>query len=282
MIPSTWTPERDSGEKRILGKVFPAGQTAPKDLADVVGLLTSHPNVGPFVSLRLIQHLVKSNPSPAYLARVAARFRSNGAGGVGDMKAVLKAVLLDAEARAGDDPARSRSDDGKIREPVLHRSAVFRALGCQGAANNYPGYDLSTQKPLRPESVFSFYAPTDRAPGSNLLAPEQRLITASELTERIGQLSWIRWNNDSQRNDRSAYVKAGCSLDGLVNAFAASPRAFGDYLSRSFFRGAMPPTLRSNIAQLMSNPSWDVNVPDDGALRMLGYALATPYFGAIK
>lgn len=284
MVAATWPAARDAGEKRVLGKVFPAGQSAGKDLESAVALLMQHPNIAPFVALRLIQHHVKSNPSPAYVARVAAVFRNDGSGAAGDLKAVIKAVLLDAEARAADDPAKARADDGQIREPALHRSAIFRALGCRRApTNNLDGqYYLGAQPHWNAESVFSFYAPTDRAPGSNLLAPEQKLLIASELTDRLGQLNWFRYNQTTRANDLTAFTNAGCNLDGLIKAFSAGPRAFNDYLGTAFFRGTMPPTLRANIEQLMGSPNWDQNAPDDGALRLLQYALATPYFGAIQ
>jgi uncharacterized protein (DUF1800 family) len=285
MVPSTWSAERDSGEKVVLGQVFPAGQPAMKDLEDAVSLLMAHPNIAPFVSLRLIQHLVKSNPTPAYVGRVAAKFRNNGQGTAGDLKAVIKAVLLDPEARAGDNPATARLDDGKFREPALHRSAVFRGLGCKRAPTNpeWPQYTLNTQPHFGPDSVFSYYAPTDRAPGSNLLAPEQKLVNASELTARFGELNWMRWDGLTKTNGTSNFTAAGCNVAPLVKAFQASPRAFSDHLSLHYFRGAMPPTLRSNLEQLMrGQPFWDQNAPDDGALRLMGYALATPYFGVIK
>lgn len=285
MVPSTWAPERDSGEKVVLGKVFPAGQLAMKDLEDAVALLMAHQNIAPFVSLRLIQHLVKSNPTPAYVGRVAAKFRNNGQGTAGDMKAVIKAVLLDPEARAGDNPATARLDDGKFREPALHRTATFRGMGCKRMPTNpeWPQYVLSTQPHFSPESVFSYYAPTDRAPGSNLLAPEQKLVNASELTARFGELAWMRWDGVTKTHGTKNFSAAGCSIEPLVRAFQASPRAFSDHLSLHYFRGAMPPTLRSNIEHLMrGQPFWDQNAPDDGALQLLGYALATPYFGVIK
>jgi uncharacterized protein (DUF1800 family) len=283
MVESNWAPDRDIGSKRVLGKVFPAGQSAQSDLRDAVAMLMAHPNVAPFVSLRLIQHLVKSNPSPAYLGRVAAVFRNNGKAVAGDMKSLVKAILLDPEARAGDDPAKSRADDGLVREPVLHRSALFRALGCKRPPNrNANGdYFLGTQPHWNADSVFSFYAPTDRAPGSNLLAPEQKLLIASELTSRLNEPSGYRYNPTTKGNDLEAYTASGCSLDALIAAFNTSPTAYSDLLSQAFFRGAMPPTLRANIAQLMRNPTWDTAAPDEGALRMLGFALATPYFGVI-
>ena len=104
LIPSPYPTDRDSGAKTVLGRAFPAGQSQQKDLDDTVAMLMGHPNIAPFVGLRLIQHLVMSNPPPAYVSRVATAFRGNGAATDGDMKAVIKAVLLDPEARRGDDP----------------------------------------------------------------------------------------------------------------------------------------------------------------------------------
>jgi uncharacterized protein (DUF1800 family) len=288
MVPSTWPPERDAGAKRVLGRDFAAGQPADKDLRDAVDLLMSHPNAAPFVSLRLIQHLVKSDPSPAYLGRVAAVFRNNGRGMAGDMKAVLKAVLLDPEARRGDDPARSAASDGKVREPFLHTLATWRGLGCTALpAPPEFGLDLSfspVQYPLFPASVFSFYAPTDRAPGSNLLAPEQKLLRADDLAFRMriteslrefpGGVRDVRWIED-----------AGCRLDDLRQAYAAGPAAYAEFLSTRYFRGAMPAPLREHLARLMTqrvDPVVAPGDPNDGALRLLSLALVSPYFGVMK
>ena len=284
MVPTTWPPERDSGAKTVLGKTFPAGQTQQKDLQDAVAMLTAHQNTAPFVSLRLIQHLVKSNPTPAYVGRVAAKFRDNGAGVAGDMKAVVKAVLLDAEARAGDNPATARADDGKLREPLLQLAALWRGLGCSRFPvdpNGWTGVPPN-QSPFSAESVFSYYAPTDRAPGSNLLAPEQRLLTAQELTSRLNQGNGYRWNWKQNRSSLDAFVAAGCEVQPLVDAYARSPRDFSDYVAPRYFRGAMPPTLRTNIEQLIRQPQWNVNDPYEGPLLMLDFALSTPYFGVIK
>ena len=89
--------------------------------------LFDHPNVGPFVCRQLIQHLVASNPSPAYVARVAAVFADNGSGVRGDMKAVMRAILMDTEARAGD--TNPSFDGGHLREPMLYLANVMRGLG---------------------------------------------------------------------------------------------------------------------------------------------------------
>jgi len=285
MVPSTWPPERDSGSKVVLGRAFPAGQSAYKDLDDAIDLLVTHPNAAPFVSTRLIQHLVKSEPSPAYVARVAQVFRNNGSGQVGDLKAVVKAILLDDEARRGDDPARSDRMDGKFREPFLHHMAFVRGLGCQRNFNNPDGtasWVFWRQQPFSPSSVFSFYAPTDRAPGSNLLAPEQKLVNASELSSRFGDPNSFRWNGPGQPNSSTRYVAAGCGIEAFSSAIARSPAAFIDLVSLRYFRGAMPPTLRSNLEQLIREAMGGQPDLDDVAMRMLGFALATPYFGVIK
>lgn len=283
MVPSTWAPERDSGAKVVLGRTFPAGQTPMKDLADAVDLLMAHGNTAPFVATRLIQHLVKSNPTPAYVARVAAKFRNNGQGVSGDLSAVVKAILLDQEARQGDDPGRARNDDGKLREPFLHHTALWRGLGC----SRVPSWSNSialppNQAPFNAESVFSYYAPTDRAPGSNLLAPEQRLLNASELTSRLNLAYSMRWDDAAQQVTLNAFTQAGCNAQALVDAYAASPRTYIDWLNERFFRGAMPPTLRTSMESMIAKPQWDARQPIEGAIRMLDYALFSPYFGVIK
>ncbi len=287
MIPSTWPPERDAGSKTVMGRVFPGSQGASKDLDDTIAMLMAHANIAPFVSFRLIQHLVKSNPTPTYVARIAAKFMNNGSGVKGDMKAVVKAILLDAEARAGDSPSTARADDGKFREPFLYSTAMWRGLGCKAIPmQSWGGAAISNmQTPFAQSSVFSFYAPTDRAPGSNLLAPEQRLATTQELRDRTNQASWpTKWDNATQKQDVSLLRTAGCEIDGLSAAFFKSPTAYADLLSARYFRGAMPPTLRSNLADIMSLqwPPYNKTDPFEGPLRMLNYATLTPYFGAMK
>lgn len=288
MIPSTWAPDRDSGTKTILGRVFPANQTTQRDLDDAIAMLMAHPNVAPFVATRLIQHLVKSNPTPAYVGRVAAKFINNGAGVRGDIKTVVKTILLDAEARAGDNPASARNDDGKFREPFLFGTALWRGLGCSmsppSSDQGYPA-NSDVQRPFRQSSVFSFYAPTDRAPGSSLLAPEQRLANTEELQNRASQAMWpVRWDNVTQRHNVTRLRDAGCQIDTFSEAFAKSPAAYADLLSQRFFRGAMPPTLRSNLGEIMllQWPPYSKTDPYEGPLRMLSFATLTPYFGVMK
>ena len=220
----------------------------------------------------------------ADVGRVAARFRDNGQGVAGDMKAVVKAVLLDTEARDGDRPGGGRADDGKLREPFLHLTAVWRGLGCTRVPTLSYGPSLPQgQMPIGAESVFSFYAPTDRAPGSNLLAPEQKIVNASEFQSRLNLTYGMRWDNGLPQPSLTAMLSAGCGVDTLAQAYAASPAAFLAQLAERFFRGTMPPTLRSGGTAWLSRRScWMRPAPPQalcaGTPTCAGYAaLATAH-----
>ncbi|HNC47265.1 MAG TPA: DUF1800 family protein, partial [Acidobacteriota bacterium] len=115
----------DTSSKTFLGQTLPANQTMQKDLDDVIEIVFNHPNVGPFIVTRLIRYLVTSNPTPGYVARMSAVFNDNGQGVRGDMKAVVRAILLDPEAR-NDNPG---NDFGRLRTPLQHHIALLRVLG---------------------------------------------------------------------------------------------------------------------------------------------------------
>jgi uncharacterized protein (DUF1800 family) len=167
----------DLSAKALLNDVtLPAGQTAQDDLSGVVDSIFNHPNVGPFVGRQLIQHLVTSTPSPAYVGHVAAVFANNGSGVRGDMKAVVTAILNDPEARAGDtDPT---ANDGHLREPILFFTGILRALQFTNV-NPQGRYDVATnytsplgETPYGAESVFNFFPPSYMIPGTAINAPE--------------------------------------------------------------------------------------------------------------
>jgi len=272
LVPDSWEPTHDKGAKTVLGTVIPAGGNAAQDLRAAVAVLAAHPNMAPFVSIRLIQHLVTSDPTPAYITRVASVFNNNGQGVRGDMKAVVKAILLDPEARRGDVLGADSHAFGKMREPFLWYTGLLRGMGCTTALKwNDGGIANVDQMPYNPESVFSFYAPTDRAPGSNLLAPEQRLLNASELSNRLGGMTI---------NNEASAIAAGCDSAGFARAFSTSPQAFADLVSERYFRGAMPVVLRQNLIDLA--PEMWGDTPHEKAARLLLYALATPYYGVIR
>ncbi len=163
-----WAGYHSPDEKTLLdGKLLPPGQSPEKDLADALDTIFQHPNVPPFFAKQLIQRLVTSNPSPAYVGRVAAVFINDGAGVRGNLKAVLRAVLLDAEAR-GDTPA---ANVAKQREPVIRFANFLRGLGARSASGlNRIQYldsadDALGQSPLLAPSVFNFYSPAYRPAG---------------------------------------------------------------------------------------------------------------------
>jgi uncharacterized protein (DUF1800 family) len=192
-----WDAFHDLDPKTLLnGVTLPArvasqgttGTATDADLNAAIDNLFNHPNTGPFIGRQLIQRLVTSNPSPAYVGRVAAAFADSdpgpGVGVRGDMQAVIKAILLDPEAR---DPAR-RGDPhfGKQREPFLRVVNLARAFNASSASGFFPlsQFDLDHyQEPLNSPSVFNFYLPGYAAPGevqaAGLVSPEFQIMNAT-------------------------------------------------------------------------------------------------------
>ena len=177
-------------EKRFLGTTIAEGQSSTMaDLKLALDTLFDHPNVGPFIGRQLIQRLVTSNPSPAYVRRVASAFNNNGQGVRGDMKAVIRAVLLDEEARGAH--ARKQPDFGRIREPVLRFTHLMRAF----EASSRSGYwtmgptnapSELNQTAMRAPSVFNFYRPGYTPAGTpiasaNRVAPEMQILNESSV-----------------------------------------------------------------------------------------------------
>jgi uncharacterized protein (DUF1800 family) len=167
----------DTTAKTLLnGTVLPAGQSAAQDLSGALANIFSHPNVGPFVCRQLIQHLVSSNPSPAYVARISAVFANNGSDVRGDMQAVIRAILEDPEARAGDTSATF--DGGHLREAMLYITNVLRGLDFTNTSSvgDYSSLGNFTvalgEKPYTSPSVFNFFPPNYVIPGTTTNAPE--------------------------------------------------------------------------------------------------------------
>jgi len=181
-----------TGAKTVLrGTVIPAGQTPEKDLDDALDNIFNHPNVGPFIAKALIQRLTSSNPSPTYVQRVAARFDNNGAGVRGDLTAVVRAILLDSEARA----APTSGNSGKLKEPLIRLIALWRAFDGKAASGRYL-FDQPQvffgQAPLRSPSVFNFFGPDHQPTGeiaqAGLFAPEMEIVTEYSATNMTNYL----------------------------------------------------------------------------------------------
>jgi len=165
----------DTGAKQIFGDIsVPAGQTAEQDLESLLDALMAQNTMAPFVSQQLIQHLVTSNPSPAYIQRVSNVFLNNGSGVRGDLKAAITAILTDQEARAGDSPATVEAVSfGHLREPVLFTANLARGLNATPSAGNTLNRYANElgQNLFYPPSVFSYFSPQYRT-AKGLLGPE--------------------------------------------------------------------------------------------------------------
>ena len=201
----------DRSLKTILDNtVVPEQGKAAADLKILLDTLFNHPNVGPFIGRRLIQRLVTSNPSPAYIKRVAEKFNDNGVGVRGDMKAVISAVLLDPEALGG---VKVNANFGKLREPLLVLTHLWRAFNGRTADGTfryyYPDYSIG-QAPLSAPSVFNFfrpdYAPSGEVKSKGLFAPEFQWVNdannARFYNELFGLIHWrYQGNKYASRND---------------------------------------------------------------------------------
>ena len=187
--PMLQVPSRyETGAKTFLGLTIPAGTEATKSLTMALDHLYAHTNVPPFWSRQLIQRLVTSNPSPAYVERVARVFQNDGTGQRGNLSAVVRAILLDVEART--DSPSDQPMAGKVREPILRLLAWARAWGVRSASDNWAIGNTSDpatrlgQSPLRSPSVFNFFRPAYVPPNSafsssGLVAPELQLTNES-------------------------------------------------------------------------------------------------------
>jgi uncharacterized protein (DUF1800 family) len=235
----------DETAKTLLnGTTLPANQTAAQDLQGALANLFAHQNVGPFVSRQLIQHLVSSNPSPAYLSRIAAVFADNGNGVRGDLGAVVRAILEDTEARAGD--TNASFDGGHLREPMLYLTAVMRGLGYvntdpnsyYGNLSNYSG-NLS-EKPYGSGSVFNFFPPSYTIPDSSLNAPEFALENTASAILRLTQANSLVYNQIS-----SFSVNLGATSP--LGVMAANPTNLVNYLGEVFMHGQMPANMQTSI-----------------------------------
>ena len=188
--PSKWKYTRKSGfhsalEKSFLGTTIPAGTGPEASLKTALDTLFNHPNVGPFFGQQMIQRLVTSNPSPAYVSRVAAAFADNGRGQRGDLRAVFKAILLDQEALSAD--GLTSWGFGKLREPMLRLAQWARTFGATSSDGRWQVQNLSdaddelAQSPLRSPSVFNFYRPghipsNSQAAANDMVAPEFQIV----------------------------------------------------------------------------------------------------------
>jgi len=231
--------------------VLPAGQSSTTDLNDALDNIFAQPSLAPFISKQLIQHLVTSNPSPAYVKRVATVFNSGtfagpgatfGSGQPGDMQAVIAAILLDTEARRGDDPTTANNGDGHLREPILYIADILRAFGAASDGAGPVNFATSmSESPLDSPSVFNFFPPSYNIPGTNLLGPEFDLETAATTLVRANFINSFVYGS----------IGTGTTVDFTAYAnLSTNPNSPGqllDSLNTLLLHGAMSSSDRASI-----------------------------------
>ena len=252
-----WPKRHSPGTKLLLdGRVLPAGQTPQQDLKDALDNVFGHPNVGPFVARRLIQFLVTSNPSPAYVGRVAAKFNDNGAGVRGDLKAVVRATLTDPEAR--DLNLASSPTFGKLREPVIRFTHLMRATHAVAANGRNSVWWLDSpedglgQSPLLAPSVFNFFSPFFARPGTiaqaGLVSPEFQIHTETQVVGNANFFANIMWNRAFGFKDAG---KLKMDLTAWTT-LAASPTALVDEINLVFAANTLSLSTRASMANAVA------------------------------
>lgn len=236
----------DTGAKNFLGRQVAGGLQARADLENAINLIFAHPNVAPFISKQLIQHLVTSNPSPGYVRAVAAKFNDNGSGVKGDMKAVLRAILLHEEARS------TNSTAGRLQEPVLYITAQLRALNADVTDQPFMA-DLAAdmgQRVFYSPSVFNYFSPEYRIPGVGLTGGEFQLLSTTTATIRANFTARLLagWFGSSVKINYQPWT-----------SLASDPEALLNRLDQTILAGNLTAELRAAIAEAMAK----TNSPDE-------------------
>ena len=238
-------------------------------------------HVGPFVSKQLIQHLVTSNPSPAYVARVATVFNNNCNGlypdnctsARGDMKSVVRAVLLDPEAR-GD--VKTDPNYGRLREPIQYVNGILRASnvksfdktstsdGVLASRTGLSGGDFSVQLSqdlFRPATVFSYYQPDYEVPGTQILGPAFGILSTATTLRRANVVNSFIYSGITISTGTNTDRPRGTSLDlASLEALASNPGAIADQLNALMLHGTMSAQMRNSLITAMNViPTSDAN-----------------------
>src|SRR5215831_15730852 len=219
--------QHETGATSFLGISIPAGADGATARAMALDGLFNHPNLPPFVSKQLIQHLVTSNPSPAYVARVAAVFADDGSGVRGDMKSVIRAILTDSEAR--DDTQVMSSTFGKLREPVTRLVQWARAFNVRSPTNLWPFGNVASsanrigESPGHAPSVFNWFRPGYTPPGTTIassghVAPEFQITNEPSLVAYINYLQSVIVNGAGEaKADYSSLTAIGSDSQALLD-----------------------------------------------------------------
>jgi uncharacterized protein (DUF1800 family) len=262
----------DTTAKLLLnGALTPTGQTPEADLKVALDNVFNHPNVGPFIGKQLIQHLVTSNPSPAYVARVGAVFADNGSGVRGDLAAVVKAILGDAEAR-GDAP--SNPEAGHLREPALFITTLLRGLGAQSDGVYLRSQSSAMGQPVfSPPTVFNYYPPGYQLPGTATLAPEFFIQTAATALARDNFVNQLVLNGGATADPTvTASTGTTVNLNALLGSPAYTPDQLIDELNGLLMHGSL--SSAAHAAMLTGVEAAPTTDPL-GQVKAAAYLLAT-------
>jgi uncharacterized protein (DUF1800 family) len=274
----------DQEAKTILdGQVLPAGQSGEEDLRLALDAISAHQNVGPFLGKQLIQRLVTSNPSPAYVARVAGAWADDGTGVRGNLLAVVEAILMDPEARTGH--LTSPDTFGKVSEPILRMTALWRAFHAAPVSGRWTIYEQDDdfgEEPLSAPSVFNFYSPFFAPPGEladqGLVAPELQIATHAKLTgltNRLFYATMIDYRGSSGADQNSIVIDLG-----RMKPLAGDPAALIERLDVLLMGGTMSDSMRTLLVDYLA----DVPLDDDGTERVTEalYLITTSPEGALQ
>ncbi|MEM7003584.1 MAG: DUF1800 family protein, partial [Pseudomonadota bacterium] len=259
------------GEKLLLnGQVVPDGQSGMRDIEDAIDNLFNHPNVGPFIGRQLIQRLVTSNPSPEYVARVSSAFAGGGATPRGDMRAVLRAILLDPEAASAT----------RLQEPFRRYVALNRILQSTAADGSVPGAGfvaqfLTQQHVLSAPSVFNFYLPNFSPSGvlgdAGLVSPEFQITNASTV---VGMTNLLAYALFSEQSIDSPEELGPITPDfSEFEALAGDADALLDRIDLLFFAGTLSDSTRQIIHTAIEGSGPDMTLRTQVGLYL---ALASP------
>lgn len=254
----------DEGQKLLLGaEIIAAGQGGEADLAQALDNIFNHPNVAPFVSYRLIQRLVTSNPTSQYIGRISAVFNDNGDGVRGDLGAVVAAILLDPEARE----SNLGETEGKLKEPLLRYTQLFRAYDARSQSGRWPFANAHVaigQGFLQAPSVFNFFSPFYAPPGDlqsrGLVAPELQIATEylnTTITNVFYAQAFVRNSEnlaDLGENDVYIEISEEMAVADDVDALIA-------LVADKLLGGEISTTLESGIRQVLAQTTETQSVP---------------------
>jgi uncharacterized protein (DUF1800 family) len=253
--------QHEPASKLLLdGLTTSANQTPEQDLKTALDDIFNHPNVGPFIGKQLIQHLVTSNPSAAYIARISAVFANNGQGVRGDLGAVVTAILTDPEAR-GDAP--TASDFGHLREPAEFVTAPIRSLGGQSDGVLLESASAAMGQPIYgAPSVFNYYPPSNLLPGTSTLAPEFAIANAATALARANYINTVIVQGGA-KPDPTVTGSTGTSISLTSFSTTTDPTALVAQFNQTLMHGSLSAPASAIIASAVT--SQDSGSPLAGA-----------------